>query len=986
MNLAHRCRWTRIGLVLITLVSGPAAGAMAQSLTAGAVRGLVRDEAGNTVPDVDVTLISRATGARIQRQTPRGGEFRFTLVSPGDFDLRLERFGYRPQLIQRLLLRAGDELALNLVLRPVPPTDSLIDTTTYAGAPRGSVQISLHGSTATGDLAEMASPGRRLTGAGWVLSPVSGDLEAQGLPGRFGALGLDGALRFSARHGRLSGAALDGSAFPFAAVGDAGVLAGGTDVEWPGAGGGALAGFSIPGARALSFVFEADAGPDDQGGSFVVSGPIVRDTAHFALGIDIRRLRSAFPAPWGADTSFAASAAAAVAVARDSFQTDLSGYLAEYEESTRIATLFARFDWALAAEHRLALRAAAATVTGEHLSLGPWDAVALGSTLDARDLSLGATLTSTLGTRLGSELRVLVDAGNRDYQDGGPLRTTLVDGGFDAGTSEVLPGLFKRTSVRVSETLHYRTGPLMLKGGLAFDLSSHTSTYADNRAGHAWFADSAGFGQLSGAFRQTVGTTPVARYNSNGTALFVQAMAQVTPALEVAVGIRHESEKLPVAEVRTNAAWRGLTGIDNAALMPARVYAFMPRGSFTWYIGRRRGWIFGAEGGIYSDQADPARLAEVITASSGQNVRRAFGPLGRWPQAPDSTLAPVVGETMSLFGLDYQRPRTGRVAASLTGNIGGAVLRLEGTYRHTDFLTQRRDLNLTVDPSAATGDGRPLYGALAKSGQLVVAMPDGNRRFDAFDAVYSLDPSGFSDYYGFTVGLERPVSRGLSLHAAYTYSKTTDNWFGARAGDAESQLLPFPDSAVVPNWAEGRSDFDVPHRLALGGELRFGGRLGLRIAALYRYRSGYPFTPGYRDGVDVNADGSGRNDPAFISDTIAGAANVIAEHGCLSSSVGRFAERNSCRTPAASALDLRLGMDLFQSGRTKTSVILDGTGVVRSDDDVIDRALYLVDPAAPLAMAGGVTTIPLMANPNFGRPLARRGLGATWRLGIRVSF
>jgi hypothetical protein len=281
-----------------------------------------------------------------------------------------------------------------------------------------------------------------------------------------------------------------------------------------------------------------------------------------------------------------------------------------------------------------------------------------------------------------------------------------------------------------------------------------------------------------------------------------------------------------------------------------------------------------------------------------------------------------------------------------------------------------------------------LYGTLKQEGALVGAVPGSDRRFAGFDAVYSLDPSGFSDYWGLSVGLERDVSRGLSVMTSYTFSQTTDNWFGARGDGPDAQLLPFADSGATGSWSRGRSDFDVPHRLVVGAEVRLGGRIAPRLAVLYRYQSGYPFTPGFRDGVDANGDGSARNDPAFVTDTLPGAADIIAAQSCLRAQIGRFADRNSCRDPAVSSLDFRLAFTLVRTGRTTTELLVDVFGAVRTGTDLIDHALYLVDRSAQLqtSTATGVTTVPLVANPNFGHALARRDPGATVRVGVRVGF
>jgi hypothetical protein len=161
----------------------------------------------------------------------------------------------------------------------------------------------------------------------------------------------------------------------------------------------------------------------------------------------------------------------------------------------------------------------------------------------------------------------------------------------------------------------------------------------------------------------------------------------------------------------------------------------------------------------------------------------------------------------------------------------------------------------------------------------------------------------------------------------------------------------------------------------------------VRVAALVRYRSGAPFTPGFRDGVDANGDGAWGNDPAFVSDTVSGAAAIIAGTTCLRGQIGHFAARNSCRAPAVASLDARLVVRLFTLLGAPTEAVVDGLNLIGTDDGVVDRALYLVDPARTLTTsAAGVVDVPVLANSNFGKLLVRRSPGAAVRAGLRINF
>ncbi|MGH7674384.1 MAG: hypothetical protein ACREMV_03850, partial [Gemmatimonadales bacterium] len=365
--------------------------------------------------------------------------------------------------------------------------------------------------------------------------------------------------------------------------------------------------------------------------------------------------------------------------------------------------------------------------------------------------------------------------------------------------------------------------------------------------------------------------------------------------------------------------------------------------------------------------------------------------LDAWPGAPDSVAAPVQGPWLTLLEPEFQGPVTTRFHLGVGHPLGtGAVVHVAGVYRHTDYLPRRSDLNRPTAPTTADQYGRPVYGTLVQEGGLLAATPGSNRRFPEFDLVAGMNPDGTSNYWGVTVSLEGELGRGVDVLGNYTWSRTRDNWLSGRGGfgGPDVQLSPFPDSVQGLDWTEGRSDFDQPHRAVAGVEYRAPGALALRVAALYRYESGSPFTPGFRDGVDANGDGSARNDPAFVDDAVPGVDALLAEWDCLRVQVGRFAERNSCREPGVHALDVRLAMTVARPRGSAIDLFADAVNVIESDVGIRDRAVYLVDPTGTITTDPGTgrITVPLVANPGFGKLLVRRSNGRFVRVGVRVGY
>ena len=162
----------------------------------------------------------------------------------------------------------------------------------------------------------------------------------------------------------------------------------------------------------------------------------------------------------------------------------------------------------------------------------------------------------------------------------------------------------------------------------------------------------------------------------------------------------------------------------------------------------------------------------------------------------------------------------------------------------------------------------------------------------------------------------------------------------------------------------------------------------VRLAGFYRFQSGFPFTPGFRDGVDANGDGSFNNDPAFVDDAIAGTGDLFNEWECLRVQVGRFARRNSCRGDPIQTLDVRVVLRAFEARGYSVELVADGVNLLDPEVAELDRALYLVDASGALVTDPVLaeTTVPLLVNPNFGQPVRGLSTGRFFRVGLRVGY
>jgi hypothetical protein len=663
-------------------------------------------------------------------------------------------------------------------------------------------------------------------------------------------------------------------------------------------------------------------------------------------------------------------------VASDSFDVDLSPYVEPRRTETDVGSVFGRFDWRMMDGHAVSVRGSAARFQTKNPDLG--------AELEGNDISSAASLSNRFTPWLYSEFRVGLEWSVREYGRSDLPATALMDGPAIFGTDPGLPGRFERLGVKLSETVHFILGRHRIKLGGFLNSASYDHTFDAWRAGAFAFGGVDEFARSEGVYVQTVGRLPVAKFSILNTGGYLQYNLRAVSGLDLTIGARVDVELLPNEKAPLNQEWLELTGIANTDLEGTRV-KLSPRLGFTWDIGNWHRWLVEGEAGVYQGLVDPALLAEWLVRSGSARVRRALGDLGGWPDAPDSLVAPPLRSTLSMFGPDFQAPRTARASFGLSGTLDSrTLLHLAAAYRHTDLLARREDLNLITTAVARDQDGRPIYGELVQQGSLIAARPGTNRRFDDFDLVSALNPDGFSNYWGVTIGLERRVGRLVRLSASYTYSQARDNWLAGGGGTPELQLTPFPEPLEL-DWRESRSDFDVPHRVSIGAELDFG---PLKVAGFYRYESGRPFTPGFRTGVDVNGDGSAGNDPAFVDDQIDGVSEMFPEWGCLRVNVGRFAGRNACRTRGVYTLDLRLAITPFSAGDAPVEIVIDALNLIESDVADIDRALYLVDANGSLTFdpGAGEVSIPLVVNRSFGRPVIRRTPGRVLRIGVRLNY
>ena len=991
-------RFAALLAVLAALTAQPLA---AQSLTTGGLKATISDDRGTPLRGVTVTIEHNGTAFRIL-ETDRAGQVVLRSLPIGRYAVLAEQLGFQPvrSLNAPVVSGAVTSLHIRLVRRP-PPINSVTEQPADA-----TIAATTTGETLDARSLALFDRRRDVTDATRARSSVAVPQDgrdgfvasAGGLPPNFSRFMVDGVEETLLRHPGLPGDAASAPLWPRDGIAQALLSSLPQDVEFRSAPGtllsatstrgdgafrirpyAAFSGAKLGGARADN---PADSSATSLEAGVSLGGPLKGDTVTWFLRADYRQLQqpSADPFVIGATDPTASILASAQALGG----RDVSAWLAPTVRSWKGGSALGRLDWRVGPRADLALRAGAASWTEANPQAGVEAVNGAGARLEARDVSTSGALTLS-GDSWISESRVGVRTAKRDWFGAALPFTGLVSEGIAIGGAGTLPGLFHESAIEFNQAVTFLLGDHTVKAGGNVQRRRVTYDWMPGGAGRYEFGGVGEFTAGRGAFYQAVRAGTAPEIGITRLSLFVEDVWRATPSLQLSAGFRFQKSSLPTDLIASSRIWGDASGLNNT-LVPARQKSFGPRGGFSYALGLAGRTQLRGEAGLLPGDNDLATFAEVVQYDGDVSVRRATGALA-WPRVGAISTAPFVGPSITFYGPDVRAPRTAKAELGLTHDAGhGTSFSVTGGYGHTDYLLRREDVNRTVAPLSTGNDGRSIWGTLEQYGAMLTPSVGSNHRFREIDLAYGLTSTGYSDYYSATVAFERHVSRGLGLLASYTYSKTKDNLIGQLSADPADRLSPFADGRGAADWDTGRSDLDIPHRVAATVDYRSAGASPVSLAARYRFRSGLPFTPGFQRGVDANGDGSSGNDPAFLASSISGMSELLGRESCLGSQAGGFVRRNSCREKGVHALDLRGEIGLPVGGARRVALAVDAFNLVGTETGLVDHAAVLVNPAGTISVdAAGRTVLPLNANPNFGKLLGRRGESRMLRVGIRVE-
>jgi len=288
---------------------------------------------------------------------------------------------------------------------------------------------------------------------------------------------------------------------------------------------------------------------------------------------------------------------------------------------------------------------------------------------------------------------------------------------------------------------------------------------------------------------------------------------------------------------------------------------------------------------------------------------------------PPDTLGLGARSTVTTFAPDFEAPRAWRGSLGATRRLTSHIsLAVDASYARGVALFGVTDLNLNAHPqfTIPNEDNRPVFVTPTSVDPVTGGAAFGSSRLHpAFGEVLSLNSNLGSETKQLTANVSGYTDRGVSYTLAYTYSNVRDQ-SSFSGGSAAGGFVSAPTAGnpnVLP-WTT--SDLQRTHSFV--GTLIFPFSQLVELTSTAQLSSGAPYTPIVNG--DVNGDGSGRNDRAFVFDPsnpatapgVAAAMRTLLTTGessirdCLKSQIGTIAGRNTCDGPWATSLNWQLNI------------------------------------------------------------------------------
>ena len=673
-------RWTT--LTLTALACATVASAQTSS-TAGAVRGTVRNKAGQAVANASLSLRNRETGLVRTATTSAQGEYHIGLLPVGSYELTVTAAGMRTLKDTSVQVSLGQNAIANFSL-DTAEASAMVE---IVASSQSLDTTQVNSITAVDQKLVETIPinGRNFTDLA-LLTPGATDAQdnrvsMDGARGIQNNLTIDGASFNSSFFGEQRGSTRIPFAFGADTIKELQVISNAYDAQYGNAAGAVINAVSKTGTnefsgsalyqvRPESTVAKIRPVPYDRNGTtnseqartkkfsqynlnLNVGGPIIKDKLHYFAGVETYRYKedytsvfpvSATPGNTAADlTNFLNALGNRLVVGSDGrtfAQENGRGYSNERENTV----FFGRLDWTISPDHRATFRVNSQNWKSENGTTTGTSTLTTGESNNGleenRSLSWVAELNSTLSSSLFNEARLQFATERRPRTPNSTASSEISVGGFRAGQNEFLPNGLDEFATQFIDNLTWVKDDWTFKAGVDLQDFTYRNSFF-RRQGGQW-----SFGNYLAAYQWAQGATGNLVYNATtnpiGSVNYQQGVSDTDGRIDFGgqlqafyaqaqyAGLLNKRLNLTLGLRHTRESWDdnpnpnpALQGLDKAANSSATD----PRFGFSLDLfGNGKSILRGGYGWFSS--GNPALTVSNTMLGNGNGVRNYFVSLG----------------------------------------------------------------------------------------------------------------------------------------------------------------------------------------------------------------------------------------------------------------------------------------------------------------------------------------------------------------------
>jgi hypothetical protein len=1028
-------------LALAAALVAPRA-ALAQSVTTGAISGVVTDQSGGVLPGVGVVAVHAPTGTVYSATTGPDGSFALlNLRAGGPYQVTATLAGFKEQRQSRIVVPLGETRRVGFKLEVASVTET-VEVVGVAGSIISPTSTGPASNVQQETIEKLPTVGRGIEDFAR-LNPYfastaiggtnSNALSVAGRNNRYNNIQIDGAVNndlFGLAANGAPGGQADTQPISLDAIQEVQLLVAPYDVRQGGFSGGGVNAVTKSGSNEFSGTaywfgrnesFVGDGPLNRPFGKFSdkqlgasLGGPIAKDKAFFFVNGELQRKSVpngyAIGGSTGQDFGHSAEATRFRSILQSKYGYDPGAFDQEFTRKTDNNKIFARLDFNLSPQHRLTIRHN--YIDGVNDLYGTSNSSTLFNFPDhpyqfnSKTNSTVAQLNSTFGTSV-NELRLTYQR-IREFRghptDFPQVAVRLPDGTqLVAGTEQFsAANALNQDVFEITDDFTITRGRHTITVGTHNEFFKFANTFIRDNFGTYTFSSldnlEAGLAQqYDYSFSLTNEPQQPARFKVNQLGFYAGDVWRVTPEVTLTLGIRLDKPFFPDKPTSNPTA---LSSFGYATDVVPNPTMFSPRVGFNWDLkGDGKSQLRGGAG-IFAGRTPYVWLSNQY-GNSGiefQRIGASFNANNKIPFVADPAAQPtkVTGANAGTFtnevdlvDPDYSFPKVFRGSIAYDQNLGGGLI---GTVEFLGSSTLK-DINYNnlnrVPGTATLFDGRPIF----------------VRKVPSLSDAVLLTNTDQGSQWSISGKLERPFRNGFYASASYIYGRSKSINDGTSSQALSNwRFVYVPGNINDPVLAY--SNFDLGHRVnfAASYEIKALSHLHPVISLFYNGQSGRPYSVLFN--TDVNADGTIGNDlifvPANVSDVIVRNgtpeqldAFINADPG-LSANRGKIVPRNASRSPWTNSLDFRLAFAVpFSSGKRKVEFTADVLNLLNLFDSSKGVFTFTANQnISPIQYAGidaasgkPIYNIATLSSPTFTK-FSTDDLRSRWQaqFGARIRF